>query len=56
MASPIPGVLICMAYVPLVVWILPKYMEKRPAYDLRTFMTIYNFAMVVLSGYIFVEV
>ena len=56
LSSPVPSIIICIAYVILVKWILPKYMENRKAYELRTIMMYYNFAMVILSGYICLEV
>lgn len=56
MSSPIPGLLICMLYVYIVEIGLPKFMEKRKPMEFRNLMVAYNFAMVALSGYIFVEV
>ena len=56
MSSPIPSIAICVAYVPIVCWILPKFMQHKQPYDLRQLMMIYNFAMVLLSGYICLEV
>ena len=56
MSSPLYSIVICVAYIPIVCWILPKFMQHRPAYDLRQFMMFYNFGMVLLSGYIWLEV
>lgn len=55
MDSPWPGLFICLFYVWLVQYGLPKFMENRQPYELRNFMLFYNFAMVALSGYIFME-
>lgn len=40
----------------LIVWLGPKYMKKRPAYSLQTFMVLYNLSLVALSVYMFVEI
>lgn len=56
MSTPWPSLVICVFYVYLVQVLLPRFMENRKPFELRTLMVIYNFAMVVLSGYIFVEV
>ncbi len=40
----------------LFVWLGPKYMRNRPAYNLQAIMIIYNFGLVALSIYMFVEV
>jgi antibiotic biosynthesis monooxygenase (ABM) superfamily enzyme len=56
MSSFWPSAVICLAYVYLVVWGLPKYMENRKPMQLREIMLVYNFSMVILSGYTFLEV
>lgn len=55
MSSPWPSLLMCIGYVIVVTIIGPKFMEKREPYNIRTIMTGYNFVMVVLSAYIFME-
>ena len=54
--SPFPGFFLTVAYIFLVEYALPKYMENREPYELRKVMMVYNFAMVALSGYVFFEV
>ena len=56
MSSPIPSLIICILYVYIVEIGLPRFMEKRKPLEFRNLMVAYNFAMVALSGYIFVEV
>ncbi|ESO07753.1 hypothetical protein HELRODRAFT_76239 [Helobdella robusta] len=55
MKSPWSSLIICLFYVLAVLYILPRYMEKRPPFEFRQLLIFYNFAMVVLSGYIFME-
>jgi elongation of very long chain fatty acids protein 7 len=55
MSSPLSSLIICVLYVIIVEVILPRFMAKRPPLEFRNLMMFYNFAMVVLSGYIFVE-
>jgi hypothetical protein len=55
MSSPIPSALICLGYL-VVVSMGPKIMANRPAFNIRQVLIIYNFAMVILSGYLFYEV
>ena len=55
MSSPIPTALICLGYL-VVVAIGPKLMANRPAFNVRQLLLFYNFAMVILSGYLFIEV
>jgi hypothetical protein len=55
MSSPIPSALICLGYL-VVVWMGPALMANRPAFKIRQVLIIYNFAMVILSGYLFYEV
>ena len=56
MSSITPGIIVTILYVIAVEWAIPKYMENRKPYEMRTFMLVYNFAMVLLSGYTFLEV
>lgn len=56
MASPWPTVFITLAYVYTVEVGLPRFMADRKPYNIRQIMLVYNFAMVILSGYIFMEV
>ena len=56
MSSFWPSAVICIAYVYLVVWGLPKFMENRKPMQLREVMLVYNFFMVILSGYTCMEV
>lgn len=56
MSSPVPSLIICLLYVYIVEIGLPQFMEKRKPMEFRNLMVAYNFAMVALSGYIFVEV
>ena len=51
-----PSLLICVIYVYLVEWGLPRFMENRKPLELRNIMMVYNFGMVVLSGYTCMEV
>ncbi|XP_065155439.1 very long chain fatty acid elongase 7-like [Atheta coriaria] len=52
--SPIPVIFITAMYFFTVKEWLPKFMENRPAYDLRKVLVYYNLLQVVLSGYIVV--
>lgn len=56
MSSPLASLVICLAYVYVVQVALPRFMEKREPLELRLLMIVYNFVMVALSGYIFIEV
>lgn len=56
MSSPLASLVICLAYVYIVQVALPRFMESRAPLELRRLMIVYNFAMVALSGYIFMEV
>jgi GNS1/SUR4 family len=56
MSSPIPSLVICLLYVYVVEIGLPRFMENRKPMEFRNLMVAYNFAMVALSGYIFMEV
>ncbi|ESO88347.1 hypothetical protein LOTGIDRAFT_165788 [Lottia gigantea] len=54
MSSPWPSLFICLAYF-IIVKLGPSFMEKREPMNLKNVLVVYNFAMVILSGYIFVE-
>ncbi|XP_032832712.1 very long chain fatty acid elongase 4-like [Petromyzon marinus] len=54
MQSPLPTLAISSLYL-LFVWLGPKWMQNREAYQLRVPLIIYNFAMVLLNLYIFLE-
>jgi len=56
MSSPWASLVICVLYVIVVQWALPRFMDSRKPLEFRPVIVAYNFAMVVLSGYIFVEV
>lgn len=53
MASPLPTLGICAAYVFVVKVIGPRLMKDRPAYSLRKLMIVYNFLMVYVSVHLF---
>ena len=53
--SPWPTIALCLAYVAMC-YLGPKVMANRPAFDLKPLLVAYNFTMVVVSGYICVEV
>ena len=55
MSSPLPSVLICVAYV-IIVKMGPTIMANQKPMDVKNIMIVYNIAMVVLSGYCFIEV
>ena len=55
MQSPWPTVGICLSYVYLVKYLGPKLMKERPPYNIRFFMVLYNFSMVLVSVYIFLK-
>ncbi|XP_050400450.1 elongation of very long chain fatty acids protein 7 [Patella vulgata] len=54
MSSPWPSILICVAYF-IFVRLGPTFMANRKPMDLKNLLLVYNFSMVILSGYIFVE-
>jgi len=56
MSSPWASLIICILYVIVVEWTLPRFMENRKPMEFRSLIVAYNFAMVILSGYIFLEV
>ena len=55
MSSPIPAMLICLAYVFVVKVVGPKFMENRPAYDLRGVLKVYNLFQIVVNIWVFYE-
>ena len=54
-ASPIPCLTMTLAYLYFVKIAGPKWMKDKQAFGLRKLMIFYNFAMVILSGYMFIE-
>nr|WNR62021.1 elongation of very long chain fatty acids protein elovl-like [Platynereis dumerilii] len=55
MDSPTPSFVLCGLYVLFVTKIGPAFMENRKPFEIRNIMAIYNFVMVVLSGYLCYE-
>ena len=55
MSSPVPSFVICLAYI-VFVKMGPWLMRDRKPFDIRNILLFYNFAMVLLSTYCFVEV
>lgn len=55
MQSPLPTIAIAIIYL-LTVWLGPKIMAKREAFDLHYFMVFYNFSCVLLGAHIVKEV
>ncbi len=56
MSSFIPTLVLTILYFYIVKIAGPNFMRNRKPYNLRTVMLVYNFAMVILSGYICWEV
>ncbi|XP_059143062.1 elongation of very long chain fatty acids protein 7-like [Physella acuta] len=54
MGSPIPSLIICLAYF-IFVWISPSLMKNVKAFEMRNLLVVYNLAMVALSTYTFYE-
>lgn len=54
MSSPIPSMAISLIYVAFVL-ITPRIMKNREPFKLKEIMLLYNFAMVILSLYLFFE-
>ncbi|XP_032521251.2 elongation of very long chain fatty acids protein 4-like [Danaus plexippus] len=52
MRTPWPGVALLAIYLLTVLKWIPKYMEKRPAFDLRRILFVYNFIQVLLCIYV----
>lgn len=55
MSSPWATLIVCVLYVIAVQWALPRFMQHRKPLEFRSVIVTYNFAMVLLSGYIFME-
>jgi len=55
MSSPLPAILTVIIYL-IVVIKGPKWMEKRPPFELRYVLISYNFCLVLLSVYMCYEV
>lgn len=53
--SPI-GVWVCSGIYLFIVWLGPKFMRHRVAFELRSFMIFYNAMLVALSAYIVFEI
>ncbi|XP_061709622.1 elongation of very long chain fatty acids protein 2-like isoform X1 [Cydia pomonella] len=53
MSSPWPVIAIWLAYIAFVLKLGPSYMSKRPAYQLKHTLLLYNITQVVVSAYIF---
>lgn len=54
-SSPIPCITMTLAYLYFVKIGGPRWMKDRPPFGLRNIMIAYNFAMVIVSGYMFIE-
>jgi len=55
MQTPWPTVALCIGYFAMC-WVGPSLMEKRKPFELRPILIVYNFALVLLSVYMFLEV
>lgn len=55
MSSPWPTIAMTIAYL-IICKVGPKFMENRKPWQLRGFIVIYNFCLVLLSAYMFIEV
>lgn len=55
MQSPLPTLCISTLYL-LFVWLGPKWMKAREAFQMRLVLILYNFGMVLLNLFIFREV
>jgi len=53
--SPWPNVLLVILYIYVVKYAGPQFMKNREPYNIRTFMVLYNFAMVILSMHMVYE-
>lgn len=51
-SSPVPVIIISLAYLYLVLKCGPKYMENRPAYSCSTFIKIYNIFQIITNSVI----
>ncbi|XP_073950587.1 very long chain fatty acid elongase AAEL008004-like isoform X1 [Choristoneura fumiferana] len=52
MRTPWPGMAIIVVYLMSVFQWLPRFMAKRPAYDLRSVIAAYNALQILLCGYV----
>lgn len=52
--TPEPMLAVVLLYLAFV-FIAPKFMESRPAFDLKRFIILYNFSLIFLSGYMCLE-
>lgn len=55
MQGPAPTLSICLSYVLFVKWVGPFLMRNRPPMNIRWLMIFYNFTMVFISTYMFLE-
>jgi len=55
MQIPWPTVALCIGYFAMY-WVWPSLMEKQKAFELRPILIVYNFSLVLLSVYMFLEV
>ena len=56
MNNPLHTAIICCIYVFLVTFAGPRYMQDRKPMNLKSFLVVYNAAMVILSTYMFIQV
>lgn len=56
MQTPFPGFVLIVAYIYFVKVAGPKWMKRRKAFDLRNTMLLYNFVMIFVNLYIFLEI
>ena len=56
MNNPLHTAMICCIYVFLVTFAGPRYMQDRKPMNLKSFLVVYNAAMVILSAYMFIQV
>ncbi|XP_073950588.1 very long chain fatty acid elongase AAEL008004-like isoform X2 [Choristoneura fumiferana] len=56
MRTPWPGMAIIVVYLMSVFQWLPRFMAKRPAYDLRSVIAAYNALQILLCGYVVFKV
>ncbi|XP_046328876.2 elongation of very long chain fatty acids protein 7-like [Haliotis rufescens] len=54
MSTPWPSFLICVLYV-VIIKMGPTLMGNRPPLELKKVMLVYNFCMIILSAYCFIE-
>lgn len=55
MQGPMPTILLCLTYVYVVKCAGPVLMKHRQPCNIRALMVVYNFAMVLLSLYLFLK-